>query len=78
MDLDEAVAQVVAQIRQFRPEVVVTHDVLGQLTGHPDHRRTHQVALLAVEAAAVAQLCPEAANRGRRRLFTQLHIPTPH
>ncbi|MCX4553077.1 PIG-L family deacetylase [Streptomyces sp. NBC_01267] len=57
--LDEAVAQVVLHIRQFRPDVVVTHDVLGQLTGHPDHRRTHQVALLAVEAAALADLHPE-------------------
>ncbi|MFD5813941.1 PIG-L deacetylase family protein [Streptomyces sp. NPDC127038] len=58
IDLDEAVAQVVSHIRQFRPDVVVTHDVLGQLTGHPDHRRTHQVALLAVEAAGVPQLYP--------------------
>lgn len=41
VDLDEAVAQVVAHIRDFRPDVVVTHDALGQLTGHPDHRRTH-------------------------------------
>jgi N-acetyl-1-D-myo-inositol-2-amino-2-deoxy-alpha-D-glucopyranoside deacetylase len=56
----EAIAQVVAHIRQFRPGLEVTHDVLGQLTGHPDHRRTHQVALLAVEAAAVAQLYSEA------------------
>ncbi|MFE2582062.1 PIG-L deacetylase family protein [Streptomyces sp. NPDC059378] len=58
--LAEAVAQVVAHIRQFRPDVVVTHDALGQLTGHPDHRRTHRVALLAVEAAGVGRLHPEA------------------
>ncbi|MFF8534477.1 PIG-L deacetylase family protein [Streptomyces sp. SAS_267] len=60
VNLDEAVAQVAAHIRRFRPAVVVTHDVLGQLTGHPDHRRTHQVTLLAVEAAALAHLHPEA------------------
>ncbi|MFC9078232.1 PIG-L deacetylase family protein [Streptomyces sp. NPDC057062] len=60
VDLDEAVAQVVAHIQEFRPTVVVTHDVLGQLTGHPDHRRTHQVALLAVEAAALTHLYAEA------------------
>jgi N-acetyl-1-D-myo-inositol-2-amino-2-deoxy-alpha-D-glucopyranoside deacetylase len=59
-DLDEAVAHVVVHIRQFRPDVVVTHDVLGQLTGHPDHRRTHQVALLAVEAAGLGGLHLEA------------------
>ncbi|MFD5521452.1 PIG-L deacetylase family protein [Streptomyces sp. NPDC127066] len=56
VDLDDAVAQIVAHIRQFRPDVVVTHDALGQLTGHPDHRRTHQVVLLAVEAAGIGRL----------------------
>ncbi|MFI7503930.1 PIG-L deacetylase family protein [Streptomyces sp. NPDC049687] len=60
VDVDEAVARVVANIRQFRPDVVVTHDALGQLTGHPDHRRTHQVALLAVHAAGLGRLHPEA------------------
>ncbi|MFE7402752.1 PIG-L family deacetylase [Streptomyces sp. NPDC057557] len=57
---DEVIAQLVAHIRQFRPDVMVPHDVLGQLTGHPDHRRTHQLTLLAVEAAALARLYPEA------------------
>ncbi|MFJ2630142.1 PIG-L deacetylase family protein [Streptomyces sp. NPDC087532] len=57
---DEVIAQLVAHIRQFRPDVMVTHDVLGQLTGHPDHRRTHQMTLLAVEAAGLARLYPEA------------------
>ncbi|MFE1290183.1 PIG-L deacetylase family protein [Streptomyces sp. NPDC058751] len=56
VDLDDAVAQIVAHIRRFRPDVVVTHDALGQLTGHPDHRRTHQVVLLAVEAAGTGRL----------------------
>ncbi|MFD5886074.1 PIG-L family deacetylase [Streptomyces sp. NPDC060334] len=59
-DLDEAIGHVVAHIRQFRPDIVITHDAVGQLTGHPDHRRTHQVALLAVEAAGLAHLHPEA------------------
>ncbi|MFE7567275.1 PIG-L deacetylase family protein [Streptomyces sp. NPDC057539] len=76
VDLDEAIAQVVSHIRQFRPEVVVTHDALGQLTGHPDHRRTHQVTLLAVEAAAVAQLHPEAGEPWQTSaLYTATH---PH
>ncbi|MET9550993.1 hypothetical protein ABZY36_37750 [Streptomyces sp. NPDC006627] len=30
------------------------------MTGHPDHVRTHQIALLAVEAAGIAHLYPEA------------------
>ncbi|MGW2590217.1 PIG-L deacetylase family protein [Streptomyces sp. NPDC001515] len=58
--LDEAVGHVVAHIRGFRPDIVVTHDAVGQLTGHPDHVRTHQITLLAVEAAGLAHLHPEA------------------
>ncbi|MGW6244354.1 PIG-L deacetylase family protein [Streptomyces roseolus] len=58
--LDEAVGRLVAHIRDFRPEIVVTHDAVGQLTGHPDHVRTHQITLLAVEAAGLAHLYPDA------------------
>ncbi|GGZ25664.1 hypothetical protein GCM10010300_81330 [Streptomyces olivaceoviridis] len=58
--LDEVIGRLVAHIRDFRPDIVVTHDALGQLTGHPDHERTHQIALLAVEAAGLAHLHPEA------------------
>jgi N-acetyl-1-D-myo-inositol-2-amino-2-deoxy-alpha-D-glucopyranoside deacetylase len=58
--LDEAVGRLVAHIRDFRPDIVVGHDALGQLTGHPDHVRTHQITLLAVEAAGLAHLYPEA------------------
>ncbi|MGW1466357.1 PIG-L deacetylase family protein [Streptomyces sp. NPDC002308] len=65
VDLDEAVAQVVARIREFRPAAVLTHDAFGQLTGHPDHRRTHQVTLLAVQAAGLAGLYPEAGEPWR-------------
>lgn len=57
--LDEVIAQLVLQIRAFRPDVVITHDALGQLTAHPDHRHTHRVTLLAVEAAALGPLYPE-------------------
>ncbi|WP_282697641.1 PIG-L family deacetylase [Streptomyces sp. CC208A] len=58
--LDEAIGRLVAHIRDFKPEIVVTHDAVGQLTGHPDHVRTHQITLLAVEAAGLAHLHPEA------------------
>lgn len=50
--LDEAVGALVAQIRDFRPEIVVTHDAYGGLSGHEDHVHTHRVTLLAVHAAA--------------------------
>jgi N-acetyl-1-D-myo-inositol-2-amino-2-deoxy-alpha-D-glucopyranoside deacetylase len=58
--LDEAVGRLVAHIRQFQPDLVVGHDALGHLTGHPDHRRTHQITLLAVEAAGLPHLYPDA------------------
>ncbi|WP_438817794.1 PIG-L deacetylase family protein, partial [Streptomyces clavuligerus] len=58
--LDEVIARLVAEIRQFQPDIVIGHDALGQMTGHPDHRRTHQATVLAVEAAALPGLHPEA------------------
>ncbi|MFG2210485.1 PIG-L deacetylase family protein [Streptomyces sp. NPDC048638] len=58
--LDEAVGKLVAHVRQVRPEIVITHDAYGQLTGHPDHRHTHQMTLLAVTAAGLGRLYPEA------------------
>lgn len=54
--LDEAVGEVVAQIRDFRPDVIVTHDAYGGLTGHPDHVHTHRVTVLAAHAAALGGL----------------------
>ncbi|MEU2226722.1 PIG-L family deacetylase [Streptomyces sp. NPDC018347] len=58
--LDEAVGRLVAHIREVRPDIVIGHDALGQLTGHPDHRRAHQITLLAVEAAGLPHLHPDA------------------
>ncbi|MFJ9882315.1 PIG-L deacetylase family protein [[Kitasatospora] papulosa] len=58
--LDEAVGRLVAHIREVRPDIVVGHDALGQLTGHSDHRRAHQITLLAVEAAGLPRLFPDA------------------
>ncbi|MFE6909953.1 PIG-L deacetylase family protein [Streptomyces erythrochromogenes] len=60
--LDEAVGHVVRHVREFRPEIVVTHDAYGQLTGHPDHVHTHRITLLAVHAAGLAHLYPEAGD----------------
>ncbi|WP_329020579.1 PIG-L deacetylase family protein [Streptomyces sp. NBC_01601] len=57
--LDTVVELLVRHIRELRPDIVVTHDVLGQMTGHPDHRRTHQITRLAVEAAGLADLYPK-------------------
>ncbi|MGW6388954.1 PIG-L deacetylase family protein [Streptomyces sp. NPDC055103] len=67
--LDETVGRLVSHIREFKPDIVVGHDTLGQLTGHPDHRRTHQITLLAVEAAALGHLFPEAGEPWRPSAF---------
>jgi N-acetyl-1-D-myo-inositol-2-amino-2-deoxy-alpha-D-glucopyranoside deacetylase len=49
--LEEAVGLLVGHIREVRPDVIVTHDAHGGVTGHPDHLRTHRVTLLAARAA---------------------------
>ncbi|NUP44768.1 MAG: hypothetical protein HOY76_49010 [Streptomyces sp.] len=58
--LDEAVGRLVRHIREFRPEIVITHDAYGNLSGHPDHVHAHRVTVLAVQAAGWGRLYPEA------------------
>lgn len=58
--LDEAVGRLVAHIREFRPEIVLTHDGYGGVTGHEDHVRNHRLTVLAVQAAGYERLYPEA------------------
>ena len=48
--LDEAVAPLVAIVREFRPHVMTTYDENGGYP-HPDHIRTHEIALEAFLAA---------------------------
>jgi N-acetyl-1-D-myo-inositol-2-amino-2-deoxy-alpha-D-glucopyranoside deacetylase len=57
-DLDEAVAQAVAVVREVRPQVVVTYDEQGGY-GHPDHIQAHRVAMAAVDAAADPAFRPD-------------------
>ncbi|MEU9037420.1 PIG-L family deacetylase [Streptomyces sp. NPDC048352] len=57
--LGEAVGRVVAHIRDFRPDIVVSHDAHGS-SGHPDHVHTHRVTLLAAHAAGRPDLHPVA------------------
>ncbi|MEV6568593.1 PIG-L family deacetylase [Streptomyces kronopolitis] len=74
--LDETVRRVVAHIREFRPEVVVTHDAYGGLTGHPDHVHTHRVTLLAFQAAGLERFAPETGGPWQpRALYSAAH---PH
>jgi len=74
--LDEAVGRLVAHIREFRPEIVVTHDAYGGLTGHEDHVHTHRVTVLAVQAAGLERLYPESGAPWQpRALYLATH---PH
>nr|WP_296766410.1 PIG-L family deacetylase [Rhodococcus sp. (in: high G+C Gram-positive bacteria)] len=54
---DEAVGALVAHIRDFRPDILVTYDAFGSY-GHPDHIHAHRITLAAFEAAGYDQLYP--------------------
>ena len=57
-DLDEAVRELVAIVRETRPQVVVTYDERGGY-GHPDHVQAHRVTVAAFDAAADPAYAPE-------------------
>jgi len=48
--LDEAAQRLLEIVRQERPQVMVAYDETGGY-GHPDHLKSHQVAVAAFEAA---------------------------
>ncbi|MFI8218593.1 PIG-L deacetylase family protein [Streptomyces sp. NPDC085932] len=74
--LDDTVRRLVAHLRAFRPRIVLTHDGYGGLTGHEDHVHTHRVTLLAVHAAGLERLYPEAGDPWRpEALYLATH---PH
>lgn len=74
--LDEAIGCLVRHVRELRPDVVVTHDAYGGVTGHPDHRHTHRVTVLAAHAAGLGHLYPEAGEPWRP---SEIHLAThPH
>jgi len=67
-DLDEAARRLTWLVRRYRPDVMTTYNDFGGY-GHPDHIRTHQVAVLAWERAGDAgwypeQLAPEHGGTG--------------
>ncbi|MEU6478251.1 N-acetyl-1-D-myo-inositol-2-amino-2-deoxy-alpha-D-glucopyranoside deacetylase [Streptomyces sp. NPDC047017] len=57
-DLDEAAEQLVAVVREVRPQVLVTYDDNGGY-GHPDHIQAHRVALRAAALAADPAVRPD-------------------
>jgi N-acetyl-1-D-myo-inositol-2-amino-2-deoxy-alpha-D-glucopyranoside deacetylase len=58
-DLDDAVRELVAVVREVRPQVVITYDENGGY-GHPDHIQAHRVAVAAFDAAGDPGFAPEA------------------
>ncbi len=67
-DADEAIGRLTWMVRRYRPDVVTTYNDFGGY-GHPDHIRTHVVAVGAFERAGdpawyPAQLAPEFSGSG--------------
>jgi N-acetyl-1-D-myo-inositol-2-amino-2-deoxy-alpha-D-glucopyranoside deacetylase len=67
-DIDEAIGRLVWLIRQIRPDVVTTYNSFGGY-GHPDHIRTHDIAIGAFARAGdptayPGQLAPEHGGAG--------------
>ncbi|MDP9801253.1 mycothiol S-conjugate amidase [Arcanobacterium wilhelmae] len=56
--LDAPTRALVAQIREFRPQVLITYDERGGYP-HPDHIRTHVISMAAVAAASDPNYAPE-------------------
>ncbi|WP_037864979.1 PIG-L deacetylase family protein [Streptomyces sp. NRRL S-237] len=74
--LDEVVEGIVEHIRAVKPQVIITHDAYGQLTGHPDHVRTHQATVIAFHAAGLEHRYPQAGAPWQpAALYTATH---PH
>ena len=57
-DLEEATRELVAVMREVRPQVVITYDERGGY-GHPDHIQAHRVALAAYDASGDPARWPE-------------------
>jgi N-acetyl-1-D-myo-inositol-2-amino-2-deoxy-alpha-D-glucopyranoside deacetylase/mycothiol S-conjugate amidase len=57
--IDEAAGRIVKIIREIKPQVILTHDQLGDY-GHPDHIATNKAASAAFYAAGDPKKYPEA------------------
>ena len=73
-DLDEAAGRLTWLVRRYQPDVITTYNDFGGY-GHPDHIRTHDVAVRAFDRAGDPAWYPEQLegrrlDRGRRRSST--------
>lgn len=73
VDLLVAADELVALIRDRRPQVLITYDQFGGY-GHPDHVKAHRVATYAIALAAVPSYRPELGGpwQVRRVLWTAM------
>jgi LmbE family N-acetylglucosaminyl deacetylase len=67
-DIDEAAGRLTWLLRRYQPDVITTYNAFGGY-GHPDHIRTHDVAIRAFERAGDpdcyrGQLAPESGGSG--------------
>lgn len=58
-DLDEATGRLVALVRQYRPQVLMSYNEHGGY-GHPDHINAHKITVAAFDAAGDPTKYPEA------------------
>lgn len=58
-DKEEAIGRIVALVRRYQPQVLVTYDERGGY-GHPDHIACHLATVAAFDAAGDATRFPEA------------------
>ena len=58
-DLETATRELVAVMREVRPQVVITYNEIGAY-GHPDHIQAHRVAISAYDAAGRPGRFPDA------------------
>src|SRR3954449_2953133 len=58
-DMEQAVGELVAVMREVRPQVVITYNENGGY-GHPDHIQAHRVAVAAFDAAGEPGRYPDA------------------
>lgn len=61
--VDEAAGRLVWLVRQYRPDVITTYNAIGGY-GHPDHIRTHDVAVRAFDRAGDPDWYPEQLEAG--------------
>ena len=61
LPVEETVPPLVKLIRAFRPQVVTTYDEFGGYP-HPDHIRTHETTMAAIDAAADPGYRPDLGN----------------